>query len=202
MCNIKINKTNLLKVLQDLIKIESVNPKLSSGGSGEYAIAYHIGNYLKEMGLEVNFQAIEEKRVNVIGILKGAGEGKTIMLNGHTDTVSLGGMNIEPLNPVFIDGKVYGRGSLDMKSGLAAMIIAVNSIIDSGLKTKGDVILTFVADEEYGSLGTESLVKDYSADAAIICEPTNLQICIAHKGFAWTKVEIFGRAAHGSRATS
>lgn len=199
MSSITIDEKELLKVLQDLVRIESVNPELSSNGNGEYVIAKHIGNYLTEMGLEVNYQAIDHNRVNVIGILKGSGGGRTIILNGHTDTVSISGMDIEPLNPVFQDGKVYGRGSLDMKSGLAAMIIAVKSLVDSGLKPRGDVVLAFVADEEYGSLGTEALVKDYSGDAAIICEPTNLQICIAHKGFAWTKVEIFGKAAHGSR---
>ena len=121
------------------------------------------------------------------------------MLNGHTDTVGITRMDIEPLNPVFRDGKVYGRGSFDMKGGLAAMIIAVKTIIDAGLKPKGDVILAFVADEEYLSLGTEVLVREYPADAAILCEPTNLKVCIAHKGFAWIKVEIFGKAAHGSR---
>jgi len=199
MSKITINEKELLTVLQDMIRIESVNPELSGSGSGEYVIANYLGNYLTEMGLEVNYQPIEYNRANVIGVLKGSGGGRAIMLNGHTDTVSISGMDIEPLNPVFKDGKVYGRGSFDMKSGLAAIIIAAKSIIDSGLKPKGDVFLAFVADEEYGSLGTETLVKEYSADAAIISEPTGLQICIAHKGFAWIKVEIFGRAAHGSR---
>ena len=78
--------------------------------------------------------------MNVIGVLKGTGEGRSILLNGHTDTVGINGMDIEPLNPICEDGKVYERGSLDMKSGLAAMIIAVRSIINSGLKAKGDVI--------------------------------------------------------------
>lgn len=194
-----IDEKELLKVLQDLVRIESVNPSLHSSGSGELTIAHYLGEYLTELGLEVSYQVIEPNRVNVIGVLKGTGEGRSILLNGHTDTVGINGMDIEPLNPICEDGKVYGRGSLDMKSGLAAMIIAVRSIIHSGLKAKGDVILSFVADEEYGSLGTETLIKEYSADAAIICEPTNLRICIAHKGFAWTKVEVFGKAAHGSR---
>jgi acetylornithine deacetylase/succinyl-diaminopimelate desuccinylase family protein len=121
------------------------------------------------------------------------------MLNGHTDTVGITGMEIEPLNPVFREGKIFGRGSFDMKGALGAMIMAAKSINDSGLKLKGDVILAFVTDEEYRSLGTEILVKDFRADAAVICEPTHLKICIAHKGFAWIKVAIFGKAAHGSR---
>ena len=199
MSNIPIDEKELLQVVQDLISIESVNPELSGTGNGEHLIAEHIGNYLTKMGLEVRYQEIKPKRVNVIGVLKGSGEGKSIMLNGHTDTVGISGMDIEPLNPLFKDGKVYGRGSFDMKSGLGAMLIAVKSIKDAGLKPKGDVILAFVADEEYRSIGTEVLIKDFSADAAIICEPTNLKVCVAHKGFAWIKVEIFGKAAHGSR---
>ena len=197
--NIRIDEKELLTVVQDLIRIESVNPELSGTGNGEHLIAGHIGNYLTKMGLEVRYQEIKPKRVNVIGVLKGSGEGRSIMLNGHTDTVGISGMDIEPLNPVFKDGKIYGRGSFDMKSGLAAMLIAVKSIMDAGLKPKGDVILAFVADEEYRSIGTDLLIKDFSADAAIICEPTNLKVCIAHKGFAWIKVEVFGKAAHGSR---
>jgi acetylornithine deacetylase len=197
--DIRIDEKELLKVVQDLIRIESVNPELAGMGNGEHLIAEHIGKYLAAMGLEVRYQEIKPKRVNVIGVLRGCGEGKALMLNGHTDTVGLTRMDIEPLNPVFRDGKVYGRGSFDMKGGLAAMIIAVKTIIEAGLKPKGDVILAFVADEEYLSLGTEVLVREYPADAAILCEPTGLKVCIAHKGFAWIKVEIFGKAAHGSR---
>jgi acetylornithine deacetylase len=197
--DIRIDEKELLKVVQDLIRIESVNPELAGMGSGEYLIAEHIGKYLAAMGLAVCYQEIKPNRVNVVGVLKGNDGGKRLMLNGHTDTVGLTRMDIEPLNPVFRDGKVYGRGSFDMKGGLAATIMAVKAIIDAGLKPRGDVILAFVADEEYRSVGTEILVREYPADAAILCEPTNLKVCIAHKGFAWIKVEVFGQAAHGSR---
>ncbi len=199
MSSIRIDEKELLQVVQDLIRIESVNPELAGMGNGEYLIAEYIGKNMAGMGLEVHYQEIKPKRVNVIGVLKGSGEGKALMLNGHTDTVGITRMDIEPLNPVFRDGKVYGRGSFDMKGGLAAMMIAVKAIIEAGLKPKGDVILAFVADEEYLSVGTEALVKEYSAQAAILCEPTSLKVCIAHKGFAWIKVEVFGKAAHGSR---
>jgi acetylornithine deacetylase len=182
-----------------LIRIESVNPDLAGEGSGEGPIAEHIGRYMTRMDLEVRYQEIKPGRFNVIGILKGSGKGKSLMLNGHTDTVGITRMDINPLDPVNKDGKVYGRGSFDMKGGLAAMMMAVKALRDGGLRPRGDVILTFVADEEYFSLGTEILVKEYSADAAILCEPTDLKICVAHKGFAWIRVEVFGRAAHGSR---
>jgi acetylornithine deacetylase len=121
------------------------------------------------------------------------------MLNGHIDTVGIKGMKIDPFCPKYENGRVYGRGSLDMKAGLTAMLIAVDTIVNSGIELKGNVIFAFVGDEEYKSKGTEFLIKEFSADGAIVCEPTNLDIGIAHKGFAWIKVEVFGKLAHGSR---
>lgn len=198
MNDLKVDEKKLLELLQDLIRIESINPKLAKQGSGEIKIANYIGKYLKKLGIEVKFQDVDEKRKNVIGLLKGNGKGRSLMLNGHTDTVSIHGMEIEPFNPQYKKGRVYGRGALDMKCGLAAMIIAVKSIIESEIKLNGDLILAFVADEEYASLGTERLIKEYFADAAIVCEPSYLQIVIAHKGFAWIKIGVNGKAAHGS----
>ena len=198
MAEIQIKRDALLSLLQDLIQIESVNPALSSKGSGEAAIARYIGDYLSNLGLEVCFQEIEKNRVNVVGILKGSGGGPSLMLNGHTDTVSADTMEMDPFAAEEKDGKIYGRGALDMKSGVASLIMAVRAIVAAGIKLKGDVILALVADEEYASIGTETVVDAYTADAAIICEPTDLDIVIAHKGFAWIKIEIFGHAAHGS----
>ncbi len=194
----KINEKKLLKIIKDLISINSINPYLDEKGNGEWEIANYISEFLKEIGLEVNCQKIDEKRTNIIGILKGNGKGKTLMLNGHTDTVGVEGMSIQPFFPKFEKGKIYGRGSADMKGGLSAMLIAADSIANSNLNLKGDVIFAFVVDEEYKSKGTENLVEEYSADAAIVCEPTDLKIGITHKGFVWLKVEVFGKAAHGS----
>ncbi len=198
MAEIQIKRKALLSLLQDLIQIESVNPSLAHKGPGEAAIAGYIGDYLGNLGLEVCFQEMQKNRVNVIGILKGTGGGRSLMLNGHTDTVSADRMEIDPFAAEEKNGKIYGRGALDMKAGVAALIMAVQSIMQAGIKLKGDVTLTLVADEEYASIGTEAIVSEYTADAAIICEPTDLDIVIAHKGFAWTKIEVFGHAAHGS----
>ena len=198
MTEIKINPKILFRLLQDLIQIESVNPSLSARGSGEAVIARYIRDHLHQLGLDVRFQEIGKNRVNVVGILKGSGGGPSLMLNGHTDTVGADHMEIDPFAAEEKKGRIYGRGALDMKSGVAASIMAVESIVAAGIKLKGDVILTLVADEEYASIGTEAVVAEYSADAAIICEPTDLKIVIAHKGFAWAKIEIFGHAAHGS----
>jgi len=198
MAKIQINRKGLLTLTQNLIQIDSVNPSLSGRGTGEAIIARYIGAYLTKLGLTVRFQEIEKNRVNVIGILKGTGGGPSLMLNGHTDTVGADRMEIDPFLAEKKGGKIYGRGALDMKAGVAALMMAVQTIIAAGITLKGDVILTLVADEEYASIGTEAVVDEYTADAAIICEPTDLDIVIAHKGFAWIKIEIFGHAAHGS----
>ena len=194
-----IDEKKLLKILGEIISINSVNPILSENGKGEGNIADYIGKYLKEIGVKVEYQEITKDRKNVIGILEGYGNGKTLMVNGHMDTVGIKGMEIEPLHPKYENGRVYGRGSMDMKGGLAAMIIAAETIMNSGIELKGNVIFAFVVDEEYKSKGTETLIKEYDADGAIVCEPTDLKISIAHKGFAWIKVGVFGKAAHGSR---
>jgi len=198
MTEIQINRESLLTLLQKLIQIDSVNPSLSNKGTGEAIIARYIGAYLNKLGLAVRFQEIEKNRVNVIGVLKGTGGGPSLMLNGHTDTVSADKMETDPFAAEKKGGKIYGRGALDMKAGVAALIMAAQTIIEAGIKLKGDLILTLVADEEYASIGTEAVVDECTADAAIICEPTDLEIVIAHKGFAWIKIEIFGQAAHGS----
>ncbi|MFQ5832384.1 MAG: ArgE/DapE family deacylase [Candidatus Thorarchaeota archaeon] len=194
-----VDDSKLLSLVQNLISVESVNPSLVEGGSGESRIAHLIGTHLERIGLEVQYQSVDEGRENVIGVLKGDGGGRTLMLNGHTDTVSTAGMDIEPFEPVFQNGKVYGRGAFDMKGSLAAMLVAVESIASSGTSLNGNVVLAFVADEEYASLGTEEVIKEHSADAAIVTEPTSLHVVIAHRGYAWAKVEVFGKAAHGSR---
>ena len=194
----RVNREALLHFLQELIQINSVNPSLSDSGAGEADIARHIGGHLNKLGLAVHFQELQKNRVNVIAVLKGTGGGQSLMLNGHTDTVSAENMTTDPFCPQIKDGKLYGRGALDMKAGVAAQIMAVQTLLEAQIELKGDVIITLVADEEYASMGTEAIVNEYRADAAIICEPTDLDIVIAHKGFAWIKIEISGHAAHGS----
>lgn len=196
--SIQVNRDELLAFLQKLISINSVNPSLGAEGKGEAEIAAYVGDVLRGMGLEVRFQQLGPNRVNVIGILKGTGGGRSLMLNGHLDTVTARSMKMVPFQPVFRDGEVYGRGALDMKGGLAAQVMAVQAIIRSGIPLQGDVIVAGVADEEYVSMGTEALLKEYITDGAVVCEPTDLQIVTAHKGFVWSTIEIMGKAAHGS----
>ncbi|MET3288924.1 UNVERIFIED_CONTAM: acetylornithine deacetylase [Brevibacillus sp. OAP136] len=194
-----VDEKKLMNVLRSLIEINSVNPYLSHDGHGESEIAEYIQGVLQGMNLEIHTQQLTEKAVNVIGIWRGTGGGKSLLLNGHTDTVGVSNMQIPPFVAEVREGRVYGRGSCDMKGSLAAMILAVDTLQRTGYQPAGDVILTFVADEEYKSIGTEALVKSYSADAAIVCEPSDLTAVVAHKGFVWITVEVHGKAAHGSR---
>ena len=120
------------------------------------------------------------------------------MLCGHLDTVGVIGMKA-PFDPVERDDRMYGRGSQDMKGGVAAMISAARSYALRGGLPAGELIIAAVADEEYASIGAEALVQKWKADAAIVLEPTDLQIGIAHKGFSWVEVTTRGVAAHGSR---
>jgi acetylornithine deacetylase len=187
----------LLSLLRDLVAIDSVNPSLVPGAAGEGAIAEAIAVRLRRIGLDVQVRDAAPGRPNVVGVLEGRAPGRSLMLCGHVDTVGVAGMTA-PFDPQVRDGRLYGRGAQDMKGGVAAMIDAARLVAESGLPT-GRLIVAAVVDEEYASLGADALAVEWTADGAVVTEPTDLQIAIGHKGFAWLEVETFGRAAHGSR---
>jgi acetylornithine deacetylase len=189
---------NTIDLLKKLVSINSVNPSLVDGASGEGEIAQFIAEFMQDIGLKIHREEVEPGRPNVVGILEGSGKGPVLMLNGHMDTVGIDYMDIDPLDPVVKDGKLYGRGAYDMKAGLVAMLSAAKAIVDSKINLYGDLIVAAVCDEEYASIGTERLIEKFVPDAAIITEPTELEIVIAHKGFAWIDIETYGVAAHGS----
>jgi acetylornithine deacetylase len=194
-----IDQHYLTKTTQQLVRINSINPSLTPKGQGEVEIAALVAKKLHALGLDVTTMEIGPARVNVVGVLKGSGGGRSLLLNAHMDTVGVEGMDIDPFGGEIRDGRLYGRGSQDMKASLAAMIAAAKALVDAHITLRGDLLITAVADEEYASIGTEALVKAFSADAAIVTEPTDMRICRAHRGFIWYDVETFGRAAHGSR---
>jgi acetylornithine deacetylase len=186
----------LEQLLSDLVTINSINPDLVPGAPGEAKIAHYIAQWLEQAGLEVHLVESVSGRPNVVGIAHGTGGGKTLLLNGHMDTVGAGGMP-HPHEPMVKEGRLYGRGAYDMKGGLAACMSAVAEARKQSLR--GDVVFTAVIDEEYASLGTQELAKRFHADGAIVAEFTELQLILAHRGFVWLEVETLGRAAHGSR---
>jgi acetylornithine deacetylase len=194
---LEIDRDYVVRLLKKLIEIESVNPRVE-GGTGEAEISNFIADHLESVGMEVYTQDVVDDRFNVIGILRGRGGGRSLMMNGHTDTVGVKGMTIEPFKPFIEDDHMHGRGACDMKGPLAGMIAAVKALVNSGVKLRGDLLISAVVDEEYESVGTERLIREYRSDAVIVGEPTNLQIGIAHKGFVWLEIETRGKAAHGS----
>lgn len=193
-----IDSSELIVTLRELIKIDSVNPLLVPGGVGEAKIAAFVADFLENMGLEVDICEVEVDRPNVVGVLHGQDSGPSLILNGHMDTVGTEGM-VDPFNPRVEGNRIYGRGSADMKGGLASILHAVKAVVESKADLKGDLIVASVVDEEYTSLGTEKLMESFKADGAVVCESTGLGIGIAHKGFVWLEVETHGKAAHGSR---
>jgi acetylornithine deacetylase len=179
-----------------LVSIESVNPTLVPAGSGEAAVARMVAEWLERAGLEVHVEEAAPGRPNVIGVARGTGGGRSLLLNAHLDTVGL----LEPdggLAAHVEGGRLYGRGSYDMKGSLAAIASAGAECARLGLR--GDVIVAAVVDEEAASIGTEALLERWRADAAIVAEPTEERLCTAHKGFVAFEVVKLGRAAHGSR---
>lgn len=186
-----------LALLCDLIAIDSVNPGLVPGAAGERAISEALAIELRRIGADVELTEIAPGRWNVVGVLHGKPKGRVLMLCGHSDTVGVEGMDA-PFTPVMKGDHIHGRGAQDMKGGIAAILGAARAIANDGL-SRGSLVLAFVADEEYMSIGAEAVAKQWTADAAIICEPSDLGIAVGHKGFSWVEVTTHGRAAHGSR---
>jgi acetylornithine deacetylase/succinyl-diaminopimelate desuccinylase-like protein len=179
-----------------LVEIESINPDVVPGGSGEQVVARLVAEWCERAGLEVSVQDAAPGRPNVVAVARGTGGGRSLMLNAHMDTVGVVGM-AEPFTPRRDDGRLYGRGAYDMKGSLAASMLATARA--ASRKLRGDVILTAVVDEEYASVGTEAVARSLEADAAIVTEPTEMRLAIAHRGFVGVEIETEGRAAHGSR---
>jgi acetylornithine deacetylase len=202
-----IDRDYLFTTLADLIRINSINPTLAAGGGGEAEIADYVATALSSLGLDVCKLESQPGRVSVVGVLQGTnttrqgGGAKSLILNAHYDTVGIEGMD-EPFSAAVRDGKMFGRGSYDMKGSLAAQMAAVKAIVDSGTRLRGDLVIAAVSDEEYGSIGTQDVIRYIKTDAAIVTEPTAVRICLAHKGYLWIEVETIGRAAHGSKFES
>lgn len=181
-----------------MVAIDSVNPDLVPGAAGETEMAAFVADWLRDAGLEVTVLEPVAGRPSVVGLARGSGGGSSLMLNAHLDTVGVAGMQ-DPYTPVLEGTRLYGRGAYDPKGSLAACMLAAARCRADDLR--GDVIIAAVADEEYASLGTRTVIEHVHADHAIVAEQTGLgQVCVAHKGFAWMKVATHGRAAHGSRA--
>jgi acetylornithine deacetylase len=188
--------SDVVELTRALVAIDSVNPSLEAGAAGEREAAAFVAGWAREAGLEVELVEATPGRPSVVACARGSGGGRALLLCGHLDTVGSGGMSA-PFEARVDGDRLYGRGAYDMKAGLAAALVACRDA--AALELAGDVLVAAVADEEHASLGVQEVLATVEADAAIVTEPTEMDVVIAHKGFAWLEVEVRGRAAHGSR---
>ncbi|MGI9627288.1 MAG: ArgE/DapE family deacylase [Longimicrobiales bacterium] len=184
-----------VELTQRLVRTPSVNPALEEGGAGEEAVARLAAGWLDDWGYQVDLTKLSADRYNVVARRRRS-DGPTLLLNGHLDTVGIGGMK-EPFSGSLEGRRLHGRGACDMKAGVACALSTAGRLAKEDFE--GELIVALTADEEHASLGMQALVDSgLRADGAIVCEPTELQIMPAHKGFLWIDVQVDGRAAHGS----
>lgn len=193
-----VDAAYLTEGLVRLVRTNSINPAFSDGTTNEAAIADLVTGMMRELGMQVTRYEPEPGRASVVGCLRGRGGGRSLLLYAHLDTVGVAGM-ADPFGAAVRDGRLYGRGAFDMKGALAACLGAARAVRDAGVALAGDLLVAGVADEEAASRGMEEVLRQVRPDAAIVTEPTELALCLAHKGFAWIDVTVTGRAAHGSR---
>ena len=192
-----VKRSEIEKLVKDLVRI----PSHADVPTREKEVAEFLNEYLVSEGISSKLRAVQKGRPNVIAVLSGSGGGTRLMLNGHTDTVPAYDMDIPPFTPKVQNGRLYGRGALDMKGGLGAMAMALVGIRRSRIKLGGDLILTAVVGEEQKSEGMEDIVlHGPKADMAIVGEPTDLEIQPSHRGLEWLDVHFYGKAAHGGQA--
>jgi acetylornithine deacetylase len=184
------------QLLSELVAIDSVNPSLVDGGAGETEIAAFVAGWARDAGLQAEVLEATPGRPSVLVRARGSGGGRTLLLCGHLDTVNVERM-LDPHRPGIDGDRLYARGAYDMKAGVAAALVAAREAAALGLR--GDVVVACVADEEHASLGVQEALRSLSADAAIVTEPTEMELVVAHKGFVWAEIEVTGVPAHGSR---
>lgn len=189
----QVSEDEIIDLIEELVK----RPSHEGIENRETEVAKYIDKLFKEEGIESELIHVIDGRYNIVGKIKGHGKGETILLTGHTDTVPPYGME-DPYKLKREDGKLKGRGVVDMKGALACMIYSLIAIKRSGIELKGDVVFAGAIDEEVKSFGTIDLIeKGLKADAAIVGEPTDLNICIAHRGLEWVYFDFPGIAVHG-----
>lgn len=185
---------SLVGLTQELIR----HPSHVHYPGRETEVGHYLAQYCRKKGFEVEVKPIVDGRVNVVVTLKGSGGGKSLLLNGHLDTVPPGDMDFDPYEAFIEDGHIHGRGAVDMKGPIASMITMMEALKNSGIRLKGDVIFTGVIGEEEQSEGTEDLVKsNIQAQGAIVGEPSSREFSAGHRGLEWLEINVKGKAAHG-----
>ncbi len=197
----EIDEKRIISLLRSIVSINTENPP-----GNEAPVAHILADYLPPLGFEVEFFEPEPRRTSLLAVLRGEGGGRSLLMNGHTDIGPIGeGWTVDPLGGEIVDGKIYGRGTGDMKSGIAAMACAAEAVVRSGLKRRGDLYLAFVADESSGGhKGSGYLVEHarINADMGVVCEPSWGHIGIAHRGVVWVRLTLRGKSGQAANPYS
>ncbi|NNN00527.1 MAG: M20/M25/M40 family metallo-hydrolase [Acidimicrobiaceae bacterium] len=194
-----VSAEEVVAMISDLVRIESVTPWLVEGGAGEAEVVRYFANWVADLGVETEIHEIEPGRVNFIATLRGSGAGPTLLLNAHSDTVGYAGWPDSALLPRLDGDRLYGLGAADDKGCCAIALLTLRHLARSGAALRGDLVVACVADEEGVSIGTEHLVTTMTPDYAIVIEADALpKVVVEHQGFGWLDVVVEGRAAHGS----
>ncbi len=186
----------------ELVAMDTVNPGLVPGAAGERRAVLALADRLRRNGLDVEVvEAGGADRPSLLATHRGSRPGRSLVLNGHLDTVGVAGMD-EPFTARVVEDRMYGRGTADMKAGVAGLVLAAEAA--AATDTPGEIVLALVADEEDASLGTEAVLDALSRreslpEACLVGEPTGLDLAVAHRGFALVEVLLRGRAAHSSQ---
>lgn len=193
-----LSEQSVGELLQQLVRIPSINPSVAPDeGTGETAIATFARDWLGERGVSAWLEETAPGRPNVVAETGSGESGRSLAFCAHIDTVGVRGMTDDPFDGRLEEGRIYGRGSYDMKGGVAAAMAAAAALAREQLP--GKVLLALVADEEFRSSGAEHFVAHHPTDACIVTEPSEGRLVLAHKGFLWVEVVTHGQAAHGSR---
>ncbi|HEX5817003.1 MAG TPA: M20 family metallopeptidase [Methylomirabilota bacterium] len=199
----RVDPDELVALTRDLIRIPSV-VRPGDPASTEAAVAAHVEQWLRREGFDVEIQPVEPGRPNVVAVLGDRAAGPTLLLEGHTDVVTEGDpaqWSHPPFGAQIVDGRIYGRGAADMKSGLAAAMIAAAALKRSGARLHGRLVVGALVDEEGDMLGAKHLARTplgRELTAAIICEPEQNELCLEQRGVVWARVTARGRMAHGA----
>tara|TARA_B100000686_G_scaffold183101_1_gene190015 strand:- start:889 stop:2109 length:1221 start_codon:yes stop_codon:yes gene_type:complete len=196
----KIKEEEITNLAQELIKIPSDET------AGEKEVCEYLESYLKSLGMKVRLQEVLPNRPNIIAEVIGDEVGKSIMFNGHIDTVPVGDIkkwSMDPYSAIIKDNKLFGRGSTDMKGAIASMIISMKFIMNNVEKFNGKIIFTGVMAEETTGLGTQKIVEEnIKTDMAVVGEPSDEKIYRAHKGTMWFNLSTYGKLEHSSESNS
>jgi acetylornithine deacetylase/succinyl-diaminopimelate desuccinylase-like protein len=188
------------QLLSDLVRIESVTPWLIPDGAGEQRVQEFIANWMSELpGVEITLEEVAPGRPNLFARLPGSGGGPALLINSHADTVGYGNWLDRALIPLRQGDRLIGLGVADDKSSCAIGMLALRSLVERGVRLRGDLIVATTVDEEGASIGTFHMLHRHKPDAILVLEPERLEdIVVEHQGFGWIDIIVHGRAAHGS----